>query len=122
MWILRWILGAILIIAILGFALQNQTQTVSVRILKWVSPVLPLYFFLYLSFIAGLLTWVLFSTLNILKLKGENHGLQRALRKTKEELNRLRNVNIDDEIDQPIKESDTTDTQDDEATTLETTS
>lgn len=98
MWILRWILGALLIIAILGFALQNQEQTVSVRLIKWQSPVMPLYFFLYLAYGAGLLTWVLVSTLNTLKLKGEVYRLQREKRKITEELNRLRNVNIEEEI------------------------
>ena len=97
MWILRWILGALLIIIILGFALQNQDQTVSVKILKWQSPVLPLYFFLYLSFGAGILTWVLVSALNILKHKGEILRLQKENRKTRDELNRLRNVSIEEE-------------------------
>ena len=97
MWILRWILGALLIIVILGFALQNQDQTVSVKILKWQSPILPLYFFLYLSFGAGILTWVIVSALNILKHKGEILKLQKEIRKTRDELDRLRNVSIDEE-------------------------
>lgn len=99
MWIVRWILGAILIIAILGFALQNQEQTVTVKLIRWQSPVLPLYFFLYLSFAAGILTWVLVSTLNILKLKNDIHKLQREKRKTMEELNRMRNANIEEELE-----------------------
>ena len=97
MWIFRWILGALLIIIILGFALQNQDQTVSVKIIKWHSPVLPLYLFLYFSYGAGILTWVIVSVLNVLKLKGEIYKLQKENRKTKDELNRLRNVNIEDE-------------------------
>ena len=100
MWIVRWVLGALLIIIILGFALQNQEQTVSVEIFKWKSPVLPLYFFLYLSFGAGILTWLLASTFNILKLKSEILRLQRENRKVKNELNRLRNVSIEEEVDE----------------------
>lgn len=99
MWILRWILGALLIIIILGFALQNQDQTVAVKIIKWQSPVLPLYFFLYLSFGAGLITWVIVSALNILKYKGDIMKLQRENRKIREELNRLRNISIEDEVE-----------------------
>ena len=106
MWILRWILGALLIIVILGFALQNQSQTVSVEINKWNSPVLPLYFFLYIAFGAGILTWVLVSTFNILKLKGEIHRLLRDNRKIREELNRLRNVNIEEEVEKTELEED----------------
>lgn len=107
MWILRWILGALLIIIILGFALQNQDQTVSVKIIKWQSPVLPLYFFLYISFGAGILTWVLVSAINILKLKGDILKLQKENRKTRDELNRLRNVNIEEEAGSTELEEDT---------------
>ncbi len=96
MWIIRWVIVALLIIVILGFALQNQEQTVSVNILKWKSPVLPLYLFLYLSFIAGLLFWILISALHIVKLKGDNFQLQRENQKIRNELNRLRNANIDE--------------------------
>jgi uncharacterized integral membrane protein len=96
MWIIRWILVALLIIVILGFALQNQEQTVSVNILKWKSPVLPLYLFLYLSFIAGLLFWILISVLHMIKLKGDNFQLQRENQKIRNELNRLRNASIDE--------------------------
>jgi len=104
MWIVRWILGALLIIIILGFALQNQDQTVTVKIIKWQSPILPLYFFLYLSYAAGILTWLLVSTLNILKLKGDVHKLHREKRKIMDELNRMRNANIDEVIATPVSE------------------
>jgi len=97
MWIVRWVLIALLILIILGFALQNQQQTVSVKILNWKSPVLPLYIFLYISFGAGLLFWVLISMLNMFKLKGEIHQLQRENRKARDELNRLRNASIEEE-------------------------
>lgn len=107
MWILRWILGALLIIIILGFALQNQDQTVSVKIIKWQSPVLPLYFFLYISFGAGILIWVIASALNILKLKGDILKLQKENRKTRDELNRLRNANIEEEAGSTELEEDT---------------
>ena len=99
MLIFRWILGAILIILILGFALYNQEQTVSIQFLKWKSPVLPLYFFLYLSYAAGLLTWVVVSAFSYLKQKGDIYKLQRENRRILDELNRLRNAGIEDEME-----------------------
>ena len=99
MWIVRWILSALVILIILGFALQNQEQMVSVRILQWQSTNLPLYLLLYIAFGAGVLIWALISALNILKLKGDIHRLQRTNRKVHEELNRLRNVSIEDEVE-----------------------
>jgi uncharacterized integral membrane protein len=106
MWIVRWVIIALLILIVLGFALQNQEQTVSVRILRWQSPVLPLYLFLYLSFGAGLLFWVLISALNTIKLRGEIFKLNRENRKIREELNRLRNVSIEDDIESPASGED----------------
>jgi len=107
MWIFKWIFGALLIIIILGFAIQNQEQTVTVHILKWESPVIPLYLIVYLSFIVGLITWLIVSSVKIVSLKGKNHSLQREIKKIKNELNRLRNANIEEEID-------TTEVQNDE--------
>ena len=96
MWIARWILGAVIIIVVLGFALQNQEQTASVMILNWQSPVLPLYIFLYFAFGAGLVFWALVSIYNILRLKGNIHRLQKENKKIRDELNRLRNADIDE--------------------------
>lgn len=101
MWILRWLLGAVTIIVVLGFALQNQEQTASVMILKWQSPVLPLYIYLYFAFGAGLLFWALLTAVNMIKLKGNIHRLQKENQKIRAELNRLRNIDID-EADQEI--------------------
>lgn len=103
--IIRWILSALVILIILGFALQNQEQTVSVRILKWASPNLPLYLVLYIAFGTGVLLWVVVSTLNFLKLKGEIHRLQRDNHKVKEELNRLRNASIEEVEPTELEES-----------------
>jgi len=99
MWIIRWILIALMILVILGFALQNQSETVTVTLLKWQSPVLPLYVLLYLSFAAGLLFWVLISALSILKLKGEKMKLQRENKRITLELTRMRNANIEEDVE-----------------------
>jgi uncharacterized integral membrane protein len=97
MWIFRWVISAIIILMILGFALQNQEQTVSVRIVQWESPHLPLYLLLYMAFGIGILLWVLVSAWNTFKLKGEIYRLQRENRRIKEDLNRLRNASIEEE-------------------------
>ena len=99
MWIVRWILIALIILIILAFALYNQEQTVYVKFLKWQSANLPLYLFLYLAFAFGMIFWVVVSALNILKLKNQIYRLQRENRKTQQELDRLRNVNIEEDVE-----------------------
>ena len=99
MWILRWLFGALLIILILGFSLQNQNQTVSIQLLNWKSPVLPLYLYLYFAFGAGMIFWVLISAFNIFKLRGQMHQVEKENRRLKKELDRLRNVDIEDDLE-----------------------
>ncbi len=99
MWIFRWVISAILILLILFFAFENQSQLVSVKFLKWQTPNLPLYLFLYIAFGAGLLFWVFISTINMFKLRSEIHRLNRDNQKIKAELGRLRNVSIEDDDD-----------------------
>jgi len=109
MWIFKWIFGALLIIIILGFAIQNQEQAVSVHIVSWESPVVPLYLIVFLSFIAGMITWFAVSIFKIFSLKQQNFTLQREAKKVKDELNRLRNASIEEEIEtSDLQESDET--------------
>ena len=100
MWVFRWIFGAIIVILILGFALQNQSpeNAVSVHFLKWETAELPLYLYLYMAFGIGMLFWTVISMGNIFKLKGEIHKLNKENKKYKEELDRLRNLNIEEDF------------------------
>ena len=104
MWIVRWILTALIILLILGFALQNQEQTVSVRILNWTTPNLPLYFFLYAAFAAGVLIWAVVSAFHMLKLKKTIHRLEKKNSRTQRELDKLRNITIESEEEEEIPE------------------
>ncbi|HDQ46366.1 MAG TPA: LapA family protein [bacterium] len=101
MWIFRWLLIAVVMLLILGFALQNQEQTVSVNILNYSTPNLPLYLILYIAFGAGLLLWVAVSMVHVLKLKGEIHRIQKENKKIREELNRMRNMGVVEDENTP---------------------
>ena len=97
MWIVRWIIGAILTILIIGFAMQNSSVLVTVRFWKWqTAQDLPLWIVMYISFTAGILFWVIISIFQMLGLKNENRKVRKELRKLKEELDRLRNVSIEE--------------------------
>jgi uncharacterized integral membrane protein len=99
MWLIRWILTALVIIVILGFSLQNQQQTASVQFLSWKSNVLPLYLLLYLAFCIGFILSVLVSAVHVLNQKREIHRLHKTNKRIKEELDRLRNIHIEEEIE-----------------------
>lgn len=98
MWIIRWSLIVIVLLGLLGFSLQNQSQRVVINIGTYVSPEMPLYFALYLSFALGILVFFLISIYNLLQLKTEIGKQKRDNRKLREELDRLRNISIEEEL------------------------
>jgi len=69
MWIVKWILFILFFLILVGFALQNQDQEVSVQLLKWRTINLPLWVFIYTTFAIGVLFSIIISILNIIRLK-----------------------------------------------------
>ena len=98
MWIVRWTLIVIVIIAIIGFSLQNQEEKVQVHIGTYTTSEMPLYFALYIAFSLGLVVFLLISIYNLLQLRTEIGRHRRDNRKLKEELDRLRNISIEEEV------------------------
>lgn len=98
MWIIKWIVGALLIILIIGFAMQNMEQQVSVSFLTWHSVNLPLWVVMYASFAFGVLFWLVVSIFQILALKAENRKIRKEVRKLKTELDQLRNVAVEESV------------------------
>jgi uncharacterized integral membrane protein len=96
MWIVRWIIGALMVIVAIGFAMQNTDISVSVRFLKWQSLDLPLWLVMYASFVVGIIFWLVVSIFQILVFKNSLRKKQKEVRILKEELDRLRNVSVED--------------------------
>jgi uncharacterized integral membrane protein len=103
MWILRWVVSAVIILVVLGFALQNTEETVTVVFLRgmWESQPLPVWVVIYLSFGAGVLFWLLASIFQVFQLKSEIRRMRRENSKLKNELDDLRNISIEEEPDVP---------------------
>ena len=98
MWIVRWIIAALVIIVVLGFAIQNQDATASVSFWTWTTPELPLYLMLYISFVLGIVFWLAISIVKMIQQKNTCHKLQKDIKRLKNELDRLRNAHIDEDI------------------------
>ncbi|NOY78178.1 MAG: DUF1049 domain-containing protein [Calditrichaeota bacterium] len=97
MWLVKWIVGIFLVLAILGFALQNQHQVVQVYVANWVSPEVPLYFVIYIAFALGMITSILFALVKIFQLNQDNRKIKKERNELEEELRKLRNLSISDE-------------------------
>ncbi len=97
MWILKWIFIVIAVIFVIGFAMQNADVQVPIKFYKWETiNDLPLWLVMYLSFIAGMLFWLLISIYQMLNLRSENRKQQKRIKNLEQELNRLRNVSVED--------------------------
>ncbi len=97
MWALRWIFTVVVILLILGFALQNTTQEVAVVFLKGkieTGP-LPIWLIVYASFGLGMIFWLFFSIFQVLALKNEMRKMRASNTQLRKELDNLRNLSIE---------------------------
>jgi uncharacterized integral membrane protein len=102
MWIVRWTLIVIIILAVLGFSLQNQSQRVQIYIGPYITQEMPLYFALYLAFAVGVFVFFLISIYNLIQLKSEIARQKKDNRHLREELNRLRNITIEEPVEAEV--------------------
>ncbi|MBN1542970.1 LapA family protein [candidate division KSB1 bacterium] len=98
MWVLKWILMAVVVIGVIGFAMQNTTQLVTVKFIQYETVALPLWVVMYASFTAGLLFWLIVSIAQIASLKNNLRKQRKEIKNLKHELDTLRNVSIDDSV------------------------
>ena len=97
MWILRWTVIAIIIIAVLGISLQN-TDRVEITILNWQSGEIPIYLVIYVSFATGMIVFLIVATFYQFQ-----HQL--LIRKMLKEIKELKSKNGELENSEPTEES-----------------
>lgn len=99
MWIVKWILIVIAVIFVIGFAMQNAAVSVPIKFYKWETiNDLPLWLVMYISFVAGMIFWLGVSIYQVISLKGESRRWQKKVKNLESELNRLRNVSVEDSV------------------------
>jgi uncharacterized integral membrane protein len=99
MWIIRWGFIAIVIVIVLGFSLQN-TDKVAVHILNYHWDTVPLFLVIYISFCFGVFVYLLVAIFHQLQLRSEIGRLKRDNRRLTQELDRLRNLSLGDELEE----------------------
>ncbi len=107
MWAIKWFLAVVMILVVLGFALQNSSQRVDVVFLAdvWRFQNVQLWMVIYASFGLGVLFWLVVSIFQVLELKGQIRRLNREKLEMQSELDSLRNLSIgEDESGFDLKE------------------
>jgi uncharacterized integral membrane protein len=104
MWILRWFLLVIVLFFLVGFLSQNADPVVSVQVMGWQSPEMPLSYALFLAGLAGYFLCLLVALINQVRLRSQIGALRKKNRELQTELDRLRNFAIEEEIPGPAPE------------------
>jgi len=99
MWAFKWFLAVVMILVILGFALQNSSQQVDVVFLfdVWTFQAVQLWLVIYASFGLGVLFWLVVSIFQVLELKTTIRRLKKSKDEMQSELDSLRNLSIGDD-------------------------
>ena len=103
MWIIKWIISAVIILLVLGFALQNQGHTVSLTFIpgRYETEFVPVWLVVYTSFAAGVLFWLIVSIVHVIRLKSENRRIRKENERLRQELDGLRNLSIEEDLTLP---------------------
>lgn len=99
MWIIKWILLLAVILLVIFFAGENAEQEVQINFWGWQSAPLLVWQVMFISFACGMIVWLGVSIIRIIQLKNEIRGLKKENTKLRDELDHLRNVTIEEDVD-----------------------
>jgi uncharacterized integral membrane protein len=98
MWIIRYAIAAILIIALLGFAIENAHQTVEINIANKSYQHVRLIYVVYAAFCLGLVFWFIISIVQYFRMMKQVSEQRKKNRTLTQEITALRNLPLE-EID-----------------------
>lgn len=104
MWIIRYAVAAILIIALLGFTIQNTYQRVVINIATKTYVDVPLIFIVYVAFCVGLIFWFAISIIQYFRMMGQLSELKKKNRTLTQEITTLRNLPLEEPDEKPLDE------------------
>ncbi len=97
MWIFRWFLLIVVLFFLVGFLSQNSEQIVSVKLMGWESPDLPLAYMMFLAGLVGYGLCLIVALINQIRLRSQLSHLRKLNRDMQTELDRLRNLALEED-------------------------
>ncbi|GEM_PF-2521796 len=91
--LIKLIIWIVVLVAGILFALYNK-QTLQLNFLMFHSKVLPVWSFLIIAFVLGLIISFLYSLIDIMRLKNKIKGHENEIGELKKEIGYLRNLTI----------------------------
>lgn len=96
MWIIRYAFAAIIIIAVLGFTIENSYQRVVINIGAKTYPDVPLIFVLFIAFCVGIIFWFAITVVLYFRQSAKLAEQKKKIKILSEELTALRNLPLDE--------------------------
>lgn len=97
MWLWRLFFLALIMVLLLGFAIQNLEQKVEVALYKWHFTQVPLILVMFESFVVGVVILFIFTAVHDLQMRRELRRQRGEVKRLKEELSSLRNIPFEEE-------------------------
>jgi uncharacterized integral membrane protein len=91
MWIIRTLFIVVVLILLLGFAVQNAYQRVSINILNKQYANVPMILVLFVAFVVGILVWFIFTIFQYFRMQGDLYQERKRNKRLTEEIKALRN-------------------------------
>lgn len=91
MWIIRTLFIVVVLILLLGFAVQNAYQRVSINILNKQYANVPMILVLFVAFVLGILVWFVFTIFQYFRMQGDLYQERKRNKRLTEEIKALRN-------------------------------
>jgi len=101
MWIIRYAIAAILIIALLGFTVQNSYQRVVINMAGKTYEDVPLIFVVFLAFCVGLIFWFSISVIQYFRMMSQLSEQKKKNRTLIQEITTLRNLPLEEPDENP---------------------
>ena len=107
--IFHWIILIVILVFVVAIFTQNNQTMGTVKFFKWqTSPDWPISYSLLLAGIAGYLLSFLIALINQLRLRAQIGRLKRENKQVREELDRLRNLAVEEDMTLPSSPEEST--------------
>ena len=97
MWILKWIVLALLLVFVVAFSGQNAGEIIDLKFLLWEVRNIPLPIALFDAFVAGLAIWFLISASYTIQIRSELKRLREENKNLKETILKLKESSGEDQ-------------------------
>lgn len=104
MWIIKYALAAIVLLAVMYFSFQNAQETTSISLWKYYYEDVHLVMIIFASFAVGVIFWFLVSMYQYFKVTGKVSELRKRNKQLLDEIKALRNLPLEEVAPQDMVE------------------